>query len=91
MSLRLVLTFAAAPGKGEEPAQALRSRRAAVAKEPGGARFGAFRSAVKGERVILLERWRDQAALDGHAAENAQRAALPQGLLAGPVARADHG
>jgi quinol monooxygenase YgiN len=90
MSVRLVITFTAAPGKGHELTQALRSRCEEVVKEPGCEQFEAFRSVVNPDRVILLERWRDQNALDVHAAENAKRAPIPEGLRSGPVEREDY-
>lgn len=90
MSVRLVITFTAAPGKSEELAQALRARCTEVMTEPGCEQFEAFRSAVDPDRLILLERWRDQAALDVHAAENAKRAPIPEGLRSGPIEREDY-
>jgi quinol monooxygenase YgiN len=70
MSVRIVLTITAAQGKGAELAQAYRGRCAAVMKEPGCEQFEAFQSVENPDRVVVLERWVDQAALDVHAALN---------------------
>ncbi len=90
MSLRLVVTIAAAPGKGGELAQAYRGRCAEVMKEPGCEQFEVFQSALDPDRLILLELWSDQAALDAHAKMNATRARLPAGLRGPPGRREDY-
>ncbi|MFI4976136.1 MAG: putative quinol monooxygenase [Caulobacterales bacterium] len=83
MSVRLVVTIAAAPGMGAEFAQALRARCAEVAQEPGCEQFEVFQSALNPDKLVLLELWSDQAALDAHAKLNATRAPLPSGLRSG--------
>ncbi len=90
MSVRLVVTITAAPGKGTELAQVYKARCADVMKEPGCEQFEVFQSAVNPDRLTLLERWTDQAALDVHAKVNATRAPLPDGLRVGTGEREDY-
>jgi len=90
MSVRLVVTITAAPGKGTELAQIYKARCADVIKEPGCEQFEIFQSAVNPDRLTLLERWTDQAALDVHAKVNATRAPLPDGLRVGTGEREDY-
>jgi len=90
MSVRLVVTINAAPGKGAELAQAYRGRCAEVMKEPGCEQFEVFQSVVDPDKLALLERWSDQAALDVHAKVNTTRPPLPAGLRAGNGEREDY-
>jgi quinol monooxygenase YgiN len=90
MAVRLVVTITAAPGKGAELAQAYKARCAQVMQEPGCEQFEVFQSIVDPDRLALLERWTDQAALDQHAKLNAERPALPPKLRAGPGEREDY-
>jgi quinol monooxygenase YgiN len=83
MSVRLVITLKAAPGKGNELTAAFRERCTQVTQEPGCEQFEVFQSAIDPDRLTLLELWTDQAALDVHAKVNTTRAPLPEGLLAG--------
>ena len=80
MSIRLIITLNAAPGKGGEFLQALKGRCAEVATEPGCEQFEAFQSALDPDKLILLELWSDQAALDAHAEMNKTRTPFPPGL-----------
>ena len=90
MSIRLVVTINAAPGKGAELAQAYRGRCAEVMKERGCEQFEVFQSVVDPDKLALLERWSDQAALDVHAKVNTTRPPLPAGLRAGNGEREDY-
>lgn len=90
MSVRLVVTFTAAPGRGADLAAAFRARCAEVMQEPGCEQFEIFQSAIDPDRLTLLELWKDQAALDAHAKVNATRAPLPEGLRLGMGAREDY-
>lgn len=90
MSVRLVITFTAAPGKGSEFAEALKGRCQEVVAEPGCEQFEVFRSVVDPDKLVLLELWKDEAALKAHAAANATRAPLPSGLSAGAAQREDY-
>jgi quinol monooxygenase YgiN len=90
MSIRLVVTITAAPGKGSELARAFQPRCADVMKEPGCEQFEIFQSVLDPDRFALLERWADQAALDAHAKVNATRPPLPPGLRLGAGEREDY-
>jgi quinol monooxygenase YgiN len=90
MAVRLVVTITAAPGKGSELAQAYRGRCAEVMKEPGCEQFEVFQSAVDPDRLVLLERWADQAALDAHAKVNQTRPPLRPELRVGSGEREDY-
>jgi quinol monooxygenase YgiN len=90
MSVRLVVTFIAAPGKGPELAKVFRDRCAEVMREPGCEQFEVFQSVLDPDKLTLLELWTDQAALDVHAKVNATRAPLPDGLRLGTGEREDY-
>jgi quinol monooxygenase YgiN len=74
MSLRLLITLNAAPGKGAEFAKAFKTRCEEVMQEPGCEQFEVFQSLLNPDKLVLLEHWADQAALDEHAKVNATRA-----------------
>jgi quinol monooxygenase YgiN len=82
MSVRLVVTITAVPGKGSELAQAFVGRCEECRKEPGCEQFEIFQSVADPDRLALLERWADQAALDTHAKLNATRPPLRPELRA---------
>lgn len=67
MEIRLVVSLTAIPGKGAALAKAFSERAIETRKEDGCHQFEAFVSADHPDRVVVLERWRDQAALDAHA------------------------
>ena len=90
MAVRLIVTITAAPGKGSELAQLYKARCADIAKEPGCEQFEVFQSVVDPDKLTLLERWKDQAALDAHAKLNATRAPLPGELRVGTTEREDY-
>jgi quinol monooxygenase YgiN len=90
MAVRLIVTITAAPGKGAELAQLYKGRCAEVMKEPGCEQFEVFQSAVNPDKLTLLERWRDQAALDVHGKVNATRPPLPAELRVGTTEREDY-
>jgi quinol monooxygenase YgiN len=90
MSVRLVVTINAAPGKGGELAQSFRKRCAEVAQEPGCEQFEVFQSVLNPDKLALLELWKDPAALEVHAKVNATRAPMPAGLRQGAGEREDY-
>jgi quinol monooxygenase YgiN len=90
MAIRLVVTVTAVPGKGSELAQAYRTRCAEVMKEPGCEQFEVFQSVVDPDRLAVLERWTDQAALDVHARLNSTRPPLRPELRQGAGEREDY-
>jgi quinol monooxygenase YgiN len=90
MAVRLIVTITAARGKGSELAQLYKARCAEVMNEPGCEQFEVFQSVINPDKLTLLERWSDQAALDTHAKVNATRPALPAELRVGTTEREDY-
>jgi quinol monooxygenase YgiN len=90
MTVRLVVTLTAAPGKGAELAKAFKTRAAEVIKEAGCEQFDVFQGVANTDQVVLLERWADQAALDAHARLNSTRPPIPAELRIGNGAREDY-
>jgi quinol monooxygenase YgiN len=77
MSVRLVVTLEAKPGKGAELLKAMEQRCVEARQEPGCQQFEVFQSGNDPDRLCLLELWADQSALDVHAGVNASRPANP--------------
>jgi quinol monooxygenase YgiN len=84
MAVRLVVTLTAAKGKGDEFARAFCANLPNVQKEPGCEQYAFFRSLEDPDRFVLLERWKDQAALDVHAALLRSRPSSTASLRGGP-------
>jgi len=76
MAVRLVINITAVPGKGAELAQAMKGRCEVSQKDAGCEQFEVFQSALNPDRLVLLERWSSQAALDAHG--QLQRARPPR-------------
>jgi quinol monooxygenase YgiN len=90
MAVRLIVTIDAATGKGSELGQAYRARCAEVMAEPGCEQFEVFQGVVNPDKLVLLERWTDKAALEAHAKVNSTRPSLRPELRAGPTEREDY-
>ena len=90
MSVRLVVTITAAPGKGAELAQVMKARCEECMKAPGCEQFEDCQSAFNPDKLALLERWTDQAALDVHAKLNSTRPAARPELRVGSGEREDY-
>ena len=90
MAIRLIVTITAAPGKGAELAQAFKARCIGIMKEPGCEQFEVFQSVANPDKLALLERWTDQAALDAHAALQSTLPPFRPELRAGPTEREDY-
>ena len=90
MAIRLVVTITAAPGKGTELAQAYKARCAEAMKEPGCEQFEIFQGVADPDKLTLLERWSDQAALATHAKLNSTRPPLRPELRLGQGEREDY-
>src|SRR5208282_6823357 len=90
MAVRLVVTFHAAPGKGAELAQAMKARCEVSRQDAGCEQFEVFQSVFDPDKLVLLELWNDQAALDAHAKLQAGRPPLPEGLRLGAGERGDY-
>jgi len=90
MAVRLVVTFQAAPGKGVELALAMKARCEVSRQDAGCEQFEVFQSVVDPDKLVLLELWKDPAALDAHAKLQTQRPPLPEGLRLGAGEREDY-
>jgi quinol monooxygenase YgiN len=90
MAVRLVVTFHAAPGRGADLAHAMKARCEVSRQDAGCEQFEVFQSASEPDKLVLLELWQDQAALDAHAQLQAQRSPLPEGLRLGAGEREDY-
>ena len=66
MALLLIVSYSVQPGKGEDFARAFAPVIDEVREEPGCSQYELFRSADDPDRLVLLERWDDQASLDAH-------------------------
>ncbi len=90
MAVRLVVSIAAVPGKGAQLAEAMKGRCEISRKDAGCEQFEVFQSVLDPDRLILLERWSSQAALDAHAKLQRERPQLPAGLRHGDGEREDY-
>ena len=90
MAVRLVVTFHAAPGKGAELAQAMKARCEVSRQDAGCEQFEVFQSVSDPDKLVLLELWKDQAALDAHAKLQTQRSPVREGLRLGAGEREDY-
>ena len=90
MAIRLIVTITAAAGKGSELAQGYKARCAEVMEEPGCEQFEVFQSVVNSDKLVILERWTDQAALAAHAKLNTARPPLLPELRVGGTEREDY-
>ena len=90
MSLRLIIDIRAATGKGDELARAYEARCQEIQQEPGCEQFEVFQSVLDPDRLVLLERWTDQAALDVHAGVNRTRAPMDPSLRGDGGGREDY-
>ena len=90
MAVRLVVTLDTASGKGAELAQAMKARCEVYAAGCRVRTVGSAPGVADPDKVVLLELWKDQAALDAHAKLQAQRSPLPEGLRLGAGEREDY-
>jgi len=90
MSVRLVVTIAAASGKGAEFARAFAPRCQLSRQDPGCLQFELFQSTSNPDKFTLIELWETQAALDNHAKLQAARPPLPEDLRSGAGEREDY-
>ena len=90
MAVRLVVTISAVSGKGTELAQGYKARCSDVMQEPGCEQFEVFQSVVNPDKLLLVERWADQAALDVHAGVNKTHPPISPELREGTTEREDY-
>jgi quinol monooxygenase YgiN len=77
MAVRLIVTFTALPGKGADFARAFAPVIEEVLEEPGCEQYELFVSQADPDKLVLLERWADEASLEAHSAANRARGASP--------------
>ncbi len=80
MSIRLIVTINAAPGKGGDLAKAFAARCKEVQTEPGCEQFEVLQSELEPDKLVLMERWADQSALDVHSKVNTTRPPMDPSL-----------
>ncbi len=90
MAIRLVVTITAASGKSSERAYIYRACCAEISKEPCCEQFEVLQSFVNPDKLVLLERWTDQEALDVHAELNCTCPPLPPELRVRTSEREDY-
>ena len=90
MSIRLVVTVTAQPGKGAELAKAMEQRAVESRKDAGCEQFDIFQGTTNSDQVILLERWKDKASLDAHAALQLTRPPVDSSLRVDRGTREDY-
>ena len=90
MAVRLVVTFNAMSGKGAELAKAMKARCDVSRQDAGCEQCEVFQSVSDPDKLVLLELWKDQPALDAHAKLQTQLSPLPEGLRLGAGEREDY-
>jgi quinol monooxygenase YgiN len=85
MSIRLLVSMKALPGKGAEFAKVRAPRHAEVREEPGCEQFDLFQNTENPDQLILVEKWTDEASLAAHQERNRQRPLLGGELRDGPT------
>lgn len=66
MTVRLIISSQAMPGKAKELAALCKERCLAVQSEPGCIQYETFQSVIDPERFVMLEHWTDKEALAVH-------------------------
>lgn len=89
MAVRIIVSINALPGKGTELARLRAAYQAEVRKEPGCEQFDLFQNSEDPDRLLLVERWTDEASLAAHQELNRQRPQIGAELRAGP-GKAEH-
>lgn len=84
MPIRIFVSMSALPGKGSELAKLRAPRAAEVREEPGCEQFDLFQNTEDPDKLLLVERWADEASLADHAERNRQRPQVGGELRAGP-------
>jgi quinol monooxygenase YgiN len=79
-----MVSIDALAGKGSELARVRAERHAEVRQESGCEQFDLFQNVENPDRLLLVERWTDEASLAAHAERNRQRPQVGTELRAGP-------
>ena len=89
MAVRVIVSIDALPGKGAELARVRAAHQAETRKEAGCEQFDLFQNVEQPDKLLLVERWTDEASLAAHAELNRGRPQAGTDLRAGP-GRAEH-
>ena len=73
MAIRLLVPMDALPERREELVTTFSTLAAEVRQEPGCEEYELYQSTEQPNRMVLLERWVDEASLAAHAERNRQR------------------
>ncbi len=84
MAIRLLVSMTALPGKGSELAKIRAPRAAEVRLEPGCEQFDFFQNTEDPDKLLLVERWTDEASLAAHSERTRQLPQTGTELRAGP-------
>jgi quinol monooxygenase YgiN len=83
MAIRHVVTIQVAPGRAADFADAFSTLQASAQQEEGCEQYELFQSLDDPDKVVLLERWTNQALLDKHMqAERTRNATAVEALIA---------
>lgn len=66
MAVRIIVTMDAVPGKRDALADAFNAICPEVEKEPGCQQYEIYQSTVHQDRLVLVEKWDDEASLSVH-------------------------
>ncbi|OGA04562.1 MAG: hypothetical protein A3H35_17525 [Betaproteobacteria bacterium RIFCSPLOWO2_02_FULL_62_17] len=66
MAIRLLIASKVKPGQGKAYAQAFAHIEKETQSEPGCEQYELFQSVQNPDKLVLMERWTDQASLDAH-------------------------
>ena len=83
MAVRIFVSIDVQPGKGTELVRARAARDAEVRTQAGCEQFEVFQSTVDPDKLLLVERWTDEASLAAHAEWNRQQSPVGAELRAG--------
>ena len=73
MAVRVFVQIQALPGKGSELAKVRSAHHDEVRAEPGCEQFDLFQNVEEPDKLLLVERWTDEASLAAHAERNRGR------------------
>jgi quinol monooxygenase YgiN len=84
MAVRVIVAIDALPGKGGELARLRKAHHEEIRKEPGCEQFDLFQNTEDPDKLLLVERWTDEASLAAHSERNKTRPQVGTDLRAGP-------
>jgi quinol monooxygenase YgiN len=84
VAVRVIVAIDALPGKGTELAALRLPHHEEIRKEPGCEQFDLFQNTEDPDKLLLVERWTDEASLAAHSERNRARPPVGADLRAGP-------